>query len=141
MDARRIINGTHGELWLDDDFVHECYGMQAKISVEKETVPMCGQMGQDSKLIGWKGTGSLKFNKVNTRMGNLIGQALREGRDLRFKIISKLDDPDAYGAERVAIRSVSFDDLTLANWEDKKAGKVEVPFTFTDFEFLDKIDA
>ena len=37
------------------------------------------------------------------------------------------------------LKNVSFDDLTLADWEAKSPGKVESPFTFTDYEFLDMI--
>ena len=72
-------------------------------------------------------------------MALAIGEAIRDGKDIRFTIISKLADPDAYGAERVTLKNVSFDDLTLADWEAKQVGKVECPFTFTDFEFLDTI--
>lgn len=34
---------------------------------------------------------------------------------------------------------VSFDDLTLADWESGKLGEVECPFTYTDYNFLDLI--
>lgn len=39
----------------------------------------------------------------------------------------------------MVLSNVSFDDLTLADWEAKSVGKVECPFTFTDYEFLDEI--
>ena len=81
------------------------------------------------------------MHKVSSRMANAIGSSIRNGRDLRFTIISKLADPDAYGAERVAVKNVSFDDLTLADWEVATNGKVEAPFTFTDYEFLDLVEA
>ncbi len=75
----------------------------------------------------------------NSRMAIAIGEAIRDGRDIRFTIISKLADPDAYGAERVVLKNVSFDDLTLADWETGKTGTVTVPFTFTEYEYLDVI--
>jgi hypothetical protein len=109
--------------------------------MNKEDVNLCGQMATDKKVISTSGTGSLKLHKVNSRMAIEIGEKIKKGIDPRFTVISKLDDPDAYGAERVAIRNVSFDDLTLADWEVAKTGKVEAPFTYTDFEFLDKVEA
>ena len=109
--AKRVISGTWGEVWLEGDKVSECYGLQAKVS----------------------------FNKVTSRMALAIGENIRNGKDVRFTIVSKLKDPDAYGAERVVLSNVSFDDLTLADWEAKSVGKVECPFTFTDYEFLDEI--
>ena len=138
--ASRVMSGTWGEVWLDGDKVSEAYGIQAKVAFDKEDIPMCRQMGTDVKVTGYKGTGSLRLYKTTSRMALAIGENIRNGKDVRFTIISKLKDPDAYGAERVAIRNVSFDDLTLADWEAKTTGKVEAPFTFTDYEFLDVVE-
>lgn len=137
--AKRVISGTWGEVWLDSDKVSECYGLQAKVGFNKEDIALCGQMASDKKVTGIDCTGSLRMHKVNSRMAQVIGQYIRNGRDIRFTVISKLNDPDAYGAERVVLKNVSFNDLTLADWEAKSPGKVESPFTSTDYEFLDMI--
>ena len=123
--AKRVISGTWGEVWLEGDKVSECYGLQAKVSFNKEDIALCGQMASDKKVTSIECTGSLRMHKVTSRMA--------------LAIVSKLKDPDAYGAERVVLSNVSFDDLTLADWEAKSVGKVECPFTFTDYEFLDEI--
>ena len=139
--AKRVVSGTWGEVWLDGDKVSECYGLQAKASFNKEDIALCGQMASDKKVTSIDCTGSLRLHKVTSRMAQAIGENIRNGRDVRFTIVSKLKDPDAYGAERVVLSNVSFDDLTLADWEAKSVGKVECPFTFTDYEFLDVIEA
>lgn len=140
MDSeKRVMSGRHGELWLDGEQVAEVFKFQAKVTSNKEDVPMCGVMWTGSKVKSISGKGSVGFYKVNSRMARLIGDAIRAGKDPRFTIISKLNDPDAYGAERVAVKNVSFDDLTLADWEASSFGKVESPFTFGDFEFLDLV--
>ena len=139
--AKRVVSGIWGEVWLDGDKVSECYGLQAKASFNKEDIALCGQMASDKKVTSIDCTGSLRLHKVTSRMAQAIGENIRNGRDVRFTIVSKLKDPDAYGAERVVLRNVSFDDLTLADWEAKSVGKVECPFTFTDYEFLDVIEA
>lgn len=139
--AKRVMSGTWGEVWLDGDYVSECYGMQAKVSANKTDINICRQMATDKKTTSISCTGSLKLHKVNSRMALAIGNKIKAGQDPRFTIISKLDDPDAYGAERVVLRNVSFDDLTLADWEVAKNGTVEAPFTFTDYEFLDSVEA
>ena len=140
-NAKRGMSGTWGEVWLDGDKVAEAYGLQLKVSYNKEDVKMCGQMAVDSKVTSVKMTGSLKMHKVNSRMALKIGSEIRNGKDLRFTIISKLDDPDAYGAERIAAKNVSMDDLTLADWEAGVNGTIEAPFTFTDYNFLDTVNA
>lgn len=139
--AKRVMSGTWGEVWLDSDYVAEAYGFQAKVSFNKSDVAMCRQMATDSKVTSVKMTGSIRMHKVNSRMALRIGQEIRNGKDLRFTIISKLDDPDAYGAERVVLKNVSMDDLTLADWEAGTNGTIEAPFTFTDYDFLDSVEA
>ena len=79
------------------------------------------------------------MHKVNSRMATKIGEEIRNGRDVRFTIISKLADPDSYGTERVALKNVSMDDLTLADWKAATLGSIEAPFTFTDYELMDEI--
>ena len=137
--AKRVMSGTWGTVWLDGELVGECYGIQAKTKYTKEKVSMDGQMATDSKVVATEGTGSLKMRKVFSRMGILIGENMRNGRDARFTIVSKLADPDAYGAERVCLKNVSFDDLTLVDREAGKVSNVEAPFTYTDYEYLDLV--
>ena len=49
------------------------------MSYNKTEIPICGQMGVDVKVTGFKGTGSLGMRKVNSRMGQVIGKAIRDG--------------------------------------------------------------
>lgn len=138
-NAKRVINGTWGEVWLDSDKVAECFGLQAKLNFKKEPITLCRQLGSDTKITGYDGTGSLRMHKVNSRLAKKIINNVGSGKEVRFTIISKLADPDSYGAERILIKDVSFDDLTLADWEAGAVGKVEAPFTFTKAEYLDMI--
>ncbi|MEY8372650.1 phage tail tube protein [Merdimmobilis hominis] len=138
--ANRTISGTWGEVWLDGELVSECYGLTAKAKFNRETVAQCGVMGNDGKITSIDFSGTMRLNKVFSRMSIKIGEKIQGGQDVRFTIISKLADPDAYGAERVVLKNVSFDDLTLADWEAKKNSAVECPFVFSDYEFLDQIE-
>lgn len=138
-NSERVINGTFGEVWLDGDKVAECYGLEAKVEFEKEEIAMCGQLGVDTKIMGYKGTGSLKMHKMNSRMMLKLSDKVKAGTNPRLQILSALKDPAADGGERVLIKDAAFDDLTLAGWEAKNKGEVECPFTFTDWELLDTI--
>lgn len=141
MEAKRIINGTYGEVWLDNTRVSEIIAVQGKVNIDKEDINIVGSNATHKKMMGWNGTGSLRMHKVNSRMGLKIRDYIKKGKDMNFTIISKLADPDSYGVERVVFKGVSFDDLTLADWETKAKGEIECPFTFTDFDYLDKIQA
>lgn len=139
MNAERVINGTHGELWLDGDKVSEAKGLSAKVEMQKEEIPVCGKMGTDTKLMGYKGTGSVKLYKVNSRMTIKLSDSIKKGINPRLQILSTLKDPAAFGAERILIKDAAFDDLTLADWEAAVKGEIEAPFTFTDWDPVDTI--
>ena len=137
--AKRTINGTFGELWLDGEKIAECTACQLRVSKNKETINLCGQFMSDSKATSGSGTGSLTLYHVDS--GMIQKQAdLQSGIDRRFTAISKLRDPDSYGAERVAAYNVSFDDLTLADWQAATVGTVTAAFTFSRYELMDQIE-
>ena len=137
--AKRVINGTFGEVWLDGEKVAECTACQLRVSKNKQTINLCGQFMADSKATNGSGPGSLTLYKVDS--GLIEQQAdLQDGVDRRFTIVSKLRDPDGWGAERVAAYNVSFDDLTLADWRAATVGTVTAAFTFSRYEVLDQIE-
>lgn len=137
--AKRVINGTYGEIWLDGEKLAECTACQLRVAKNKDTINLCGQFMSDRKATSGDGTGSLTLYHVDS--GMLQRQAdLQSGVDRRFTMISKLRDPDSWGAERVAVYNVSFDDLTLADWKAATVGTVTAAFTFSRYELLDLID-
>lgn len=138
--AKRVINGTYGEMWLNGTKMAEVTAVQGKIAKNKSDINLCGQFMADVKAISGKGTGSVTLYKVDSAMIQ-TELSTQNGVDSRHTIVAKLDDPDAYGAERVAFYGVSFDDVTLADWKAATAGTVTMPFTFTRAELLDQIVA
>ena len=79
------------------------------------------------------------MHKVNSYIIKKATRKLKERKDIRCTMVGKLDDPDAKGAERIAIKNVSFDEVTLFDFEVASPGEIEAPFTFTDWELLDVI--
>ncbi len=55
----------------------------------------------------------------------------------RHTIISNLADPDNPRNQRIVAKGVSFDDVTLADWEAAKLGTIDAPFTADSVEILD----
>ena len=138
----RVLNGSYGQLWLDGVLMAEVYGLDAQIEVLKSEVPMCGtSSGVGKKFTGWNGTGSLRINKVSSSFVRKQAEAVKNGKPLVSTIISKLADPSVakYGHERVELRGVQFDTISLAQWEAGQLVQQEVPFTFDDFVFLNSI--
>lgn len=85
-------------------------------------------------------TGSMTLHKVYSRGAEDMAAALA-GSDQRKTLIGALADPDAYGAERVAVYGVSYDEQTVMDWEAAKAGSLTVAFQATGIEYLDKVEA
>ena len=139
IDERKVMNGTHGSVFLDGEEVAELKAFQAKLEFQKEEVKVAGKMATGTKYMGYSGKGSLTLHKVNSRMINYISDSIKAGKEPRFTLIGKLADPDADGVERIALNNVSFDDLTLFDFEVGALGQTECPFTFTDYDFLDLI--
>lgn len=137
ISAERIRSGSHGELWMDGELSAETYGFQAKITKNKETVPRCGAFIEGHKLISARITGSMRIYNASSRFLAAEGAAMKNGKDLRHTFISKLDDPDAVSVQRIMLTGVSFDDLTLADWEAAKLGTIEAPFTADGYEILE----
>ncbi len=186
--ADRVINGTFGEVWVDNDYMAEVIGLEAKIkldtsdvnmtrTLEKGTkvtgisgsgtlklnkvssyfinkiaanlkekldtsdVNMTRTLEKGTKVTGISGSGTLKLNKVSSYFINKIAANLKEGKATRATIISKLEDPEALGAERIALNNCVFTELTLADWEAAKLGEESIPFTFSSFDILESITA
>lgn len=138
MDTR-IMSGTWGEVWVDGELWMELSGAQAKYSYSKSKINMCGNMVTGNKVTAVSGTGTISVHKVYTRE-RARADSILEGKDVRATVIIKLADPDAFGAERVALYDVSFDDETIADFTAGEPGKVSYPFTFGRREWLDTVE-
>ena len=137
--AKNVINGTWGEVWIDGEKISECTALNAKITLSKTDVNIAGKLAKSSKVTGWEGKGQLKMLKINSRMILKTINNIKNGKETICTIVSKLADPDALGAERIVLKNVAIDDLTLMDWEVKKNGEITVPFTFDDYDMLDTI--
>ena len=100
---------------------------------------MCRKLSKGYKVTGSDGKGTLKMNKVSSYFIRKLGDAIKAGKTPTSEIITNLKDPDAFGAEKIKLTGVVFDELTLADWEAKKNGEESIPFTFDSFEVLDSI--
>ncbi|MNP82792.1 hypothetical protein D3C76_1815480 [compost metagenome] len=58
----------------------------------------------------------------------------------KFDILSKLEDPEAYGYETIRLIRCMPDEVQLANWTAGEEVTEETPFTFEDYELLDPIE-
>ena len=90
------------------------------------------------KLMGVSGTWTAKIKKIYSR-GKTYAEKLSAGFDERLSLISKLEDPDNGGTERVQLMSCWLDELTLQAFENGKITEDEFSGGFVGFKYLDTI--
>lgn len=137
-NGSRVMNGTFGSVWEDSTELVEVSAFQVKVTKSFDPISMCGQMAEDRKLTGIKITGSMTLHKVYSRFAG-DAESAAAGHDVRRTLIGKLADPDAYGAERIAVYGMNYDEQTLMDFTAAKAGSMTVPFQATGFEYLDRV--
>lgn len=128
INGTKVISGTHGLIWINNEKVAEFKSFKAEITTERKDVQL--GMSVDSKIVGLKGEGTLVINKVYTR-GKKIFESWKKGKDYRARIVSSVQDPDSFGEERVSIDNVWFNKLSLANLAKGEVIEEEIPFGFT----------
>lgn len=137
--ADQVINGTWGEMWLDGNKMAETSALQAKVTLKKTAINMCGTLVDGQKVTGMELKGTVKIHKVTSAMIKANSDAIRSGKTPEHTIVSNLADPQSLGSERIVLKGVMFDELTLVDWEAKKNGEESIPFTFQDWDLLDVI--
>lgn len=137
--ADQVINGTWGEVWFNDTYMAEVISFKLEINANYTSITRTRHLVDGQKLTGIEPKGEVKLHKVSSYVAKLVSDALKAGKSPSFKIISKLSDPDAAGAERVVAYGCKFDKAVLADWEAGKNGEESYSFTAEDWDYLDTI--
>lgn len=140
-DASKVMNGTYGKLWVDGELWAEVDAFEAKVTVNYEDVNFAGEGATHKKATGWAGTGSTTIKKIYSRVQRKMADKVRRGEYPRFDFVGKLEDPDAHGAERVALHDVTISEFMLLKFAQKALGSEEIPFAFSDYELVDSVPA
>ncbi|OCT10998.1 phage portal protein [Paenibacillus pectinilyticus] len=133
LDASRVILGTYGSVYIGGKWQTNFNHLEAHVEIQKKELNLAGDLWVRHKKGAMKGTGTLSGFKVTSDM-------IARGFD-KFSLVSRLDDPDAYGFERITLNNVMLDKLQLANWTAGEEVKEEVTFTFEGYTLNDPIEA
>ncbi|ALB46213.1 phage tail tube protein [Clostridium beijerinckii] len=133
LDASRTIHSMYAKVLMDgveQTNVSEC---TAKITLDKKEINVVGDDWTRYKRGTKKGAGTFKGFHVTSDMIK---------RDFkRFELIAALEDPEAYGFERIRLKNCMADEVNLI---DLKVGDLvteESNFTFEGYDLLDAIEA
>jgi hypothetical protein len=140
LDATRTINGSYGEVWHDGIWQTNIQSAEAVVDIDKEEIKRSGTRWTGHKVTSLKGSGNIKGYKITSDFIQLIGSVASDrSKPYVTSIILKLADPEAYGAERVMLKGVQFDQIPLSKFEVGSLVEEELPFTFSGYDLLDKI--
>lgn len=131
LDASRVILGTFGQVFIGGVWQTNLNHLEATVEVSKRELNLSGDSWTRHKKGPLKGTGTKSGFKVTSDM-------IVRGFS-KYEIISKLDDPEAYGFERIKLLNCMPDSIKLANWTAGEEVTEEIPFTFEGYELLDPI--
>ena len=137
--AKRVINGTHGAVWINGEKLFDLESIELRVNIEWEDVFFPEETGKKRKFIGWTGEGSLVVKKIFSRGIGLLAPGVKSGQMPEITITTKLADPDAYGTERVSVTDVTFNEFLLAKIEQRALLTEELGFEFGDFDIIEEI--
>lgn len=140
MNEANVINGSYGECFHEGVWLTNIYKMTADVEASYGDVKKSGSRWTGQKLLSLKGTGSISGYKITTELAQRVA-AMTDDRksEFRTELISKIDDPEALGCERVRLKNVKFSKIPVVGWEVGAMIEEEWPFSFTGIEYLDPI--
>ena len=139
MNKNQIIRGSFGRVWVDGELFSNVKSFEAKLTLNYEEVDIAGELGKHQRYMGFTGEGTMTLHKINSKILAKLATAIKNGEMPDIKIISKLEDPTALGAERIELIEVTVDEVMLMKFENAAIGEEEVPFKFADYNLLDYI--
>ena len=101
---------------------------------------MGSEMCIRDRYMGYAIAGTMVLHKYDSFIVRKYKDAIMTGELPDMSIVAALDDPTAYGAERVMLSDVLLDEITLSKFENATLTEEEVPFTAGSFEFLDLVE-
>lgn len=133
MDASRVFLGTYGKVFIDGVWQSNFNHLEASVEMQKRELNLAGDPWVRHKKGPMKGTGTISGFKVTSDM---IARGFG-----KFELLSKLEDPEAYGYETITLKNVMLDKLQLANWTAGEEVTEEITFTFEEYTLNDRVQA
>ena len=138
-NPNNILHGNDGECWMGGEQIMTAISLEAKVTIDTETVEVLGDPGSYSRYNGHSGAGTLTRYKVDSSYSKLAEEYAKTGIAPDITIISSVKQPTTGKVERVALKYVTFTEIPLVTVEKKSLIQEEIPFNFGDFEILESI--
>lgn len=134
-----ILHGNDVELWFGGEQLLTAQSLEAKLTVDSESVEVLGDPGTYSRYNGYSGSGTLKRYKLDSSFVTLMAEYVQTGINPDLTIITSVRQATTGKTERIAFKDVTFTEVTLGQLEKKALIQEEIPFNFGTFEVLETI--
>jgi len=134
-----ILHGNNGEMWLGGEQLMTAISLEAKVTIDTDTVEVLGDPGSYSRYNGHSGSGTITRYKIDSSYLKLAAEYVKSGIAPDISIISSVKQPTTGKVERVALKYVTFTEISLIDLKKKSLIQEEIPFDFGDFEILESI--
>lgn len=141
MDAKRVISGNYGFLYDEDgEWLSNVTSVEANIEIGMEEIRTAGTRWLGNKTTTLKGSGSIGSYMVTSVWIEKMKQVTDDtSSPYVTELIVKLDDPESFGAYRVRLKNVTFDNIPVINFEVGSIVEQEYTFVFSGYDVLEGI--
>lgn len=142
-EALQRMGGMYGSCWRDGRMLTDVVLVQATAEVAQVAVPLVGMTRLGNKPGRVTRTGSLRYQKVDTRWEMQVWSFIAESLDARraardagnpglpsFSIQIELDDPDALGIEKWQLDGCQIYRMNLGFDIAQDLTELDVPFSW-----------
>ena len=140
MKATEIFNGTNGTLWLSTDTQEVEVGSIQNFTLKQknnfEDVDEANNYGKKRRFVGFELSGTISKFKVDNSFINIM-EEYKNGNQPDISLIGKVENPTTNKIQRMRIKGVTFDEMDLIAFEQKKATTEEIPFEAEDYNWID----
>ena len=139
MKTNRVLTGSTGEMWLGEHKLGNMKSVKATVEGDFEEYSVAGDFRTFWSYKGYKVSGTMTLQKVDSHVLSLMKNAYRTGEMPELKIITKLRDIQTGQSERVALTDVALTKIDLTNIDAKTLCTEEIPFSTVDYDVLEEI--
>ena len=136
-DPNKIYKGNGGRTWVDNRLYANIKKCECKITGDFEDVKVGGVLGTMSAYLGYNGEGTLVLYKIDNEIQRQIAEAFKSGIMPDIKIVVELRNDASKEVERVELLNVVFTETDIASYEAGALIELELPFKFSDYNYLD----
>lgn len=132
LDPTRVMEGSNAKIYVDGKPETYAQEFTADVEDDEKTFNVIGSEWEHVKSSTKKGSFSLKGLKTTSKW-------LKIGFK-RFELLTELNDPEAFGYERIRYKNCKVKKLQLANIKAGETIEEEVEGSFSGYELLDAIE-